>query len=153
MSAFIIAVFIAGCTHIGMEIQRPWMSFKNPLQADHYITSHFGPRIRKDVADFHKGIDFAIKQNSEVFSSASGTVCEAGFDPNGYGFFVVVCHGNKVRTLYGHLSRVYVSKDQKITVSERIGLTGTTGRSTGPHLHFELIIDGRPVNPVEYIMF
>lgn len=115
-------------------------------------TSTFG--VRSDPflgrAAMHTGIDFAGAQGTPVRATGEGRVLSAG-DQGGYGLAVEVDHGNGVTTRFGHLSRIDVGVGQSVTPGTRLGLIGSTGRSTGPHLHYEVRINGEPVNPQRYI--
>jgi murein DD-endopeptidase MepM/ murein hydrolase activator NlpD len=85
-----------------------------------------------------------------VLATAPGTVVFAGWR-GGYGWMVEIDHGLGVRTRYGHLKKLLVTKGQKVGFRDKIGLLGTTGRSTGPHVHYEVIFEGRPRNPMKFI--
>jgi murein DD-endopeptidase MepM/ murein hydrolase activator NlpD len=127
------------------------MPFAVPLV--HYdVSSHFG--VRRDPFDgereFHTGIDLAAEIGTPVHATAPGVVDFAGWD-GGYGRMVEIDHGNGIHTRYGHLSRILVHAGERVVRHERIGLVGSTGRSTGPHLHYEVRIDGRPVNPAKFL--
>ena len=113
------------------------------------ITSRFGMRRGRP----HFGTDFALRTGDPVRVAFSGKVRIIGFDRAGYGHFVVVRHHNGLETLYAHLSRVLVTQDQLVTAGETIGLGGNTGRSTGPHLHFEVRHLGHPINPEHLFCF
>lgn len=112
------------------------------------ITSGFG--VRKDPFTekhkFHKGIDIACAIGTKVVASAEGTVVFAG-TKKGYGKTVIVEHRNGYRTLYGHLSSIRVKNGDKVAQGQKIALSGMTGRSTGPHLHFEVRRRGQPERP------
>ena len=116
------------------------------------LTSSFGKREapKKGASTYHKGVDWAISSGSSVYASSGGTVTKAGWG-SGYGYCVYIDHGNGTETRYAHLSKVLVSKGQKVKQGERIAKSGNTGVSTGPHLHFEIRIDGTPVNPLKYV--
>ena len=116
------------------------------------LTSRFGKRNAptKGASTYHKGVDWAISSGSSVYASSGGTVTKAGWG-SGYGYVVYIDHGNGTETRYAHLSKVLVSKGQKVKQGERIAKSGNTGVSTGPHLHFEIRIDGTPVNPLNYV--
>ncbi len=108
-----------------------------------WISSPYGMR---DGA-MHEGLDIAADQGQPVRVVKAGRVVFAG--PRGtYGNAIIVDHGNGLRTLYAHNSRVLVSKGQWVTAGQRIALVGSTGRSTGPHLHFEVLLNGIPVDPM-----
>ena len=96
---------------------------------------------------FHSGTDFRADPGTPVFTAGTGVVTFAGRF-GGYGNCVFVDHGGGVVTLYAHLRRIETKKDAAVTAGERIGQVGSTGRTTGPHLHFEVRLDGRPVSPV-----
>ena len=98
----------------------------------------------------HSGLDFANRTGTPIYTPASGTVKFAGYK-GGYGKCVDVYHGNNVVTRYGHLSRILVTKGQRLLRGHHIAALGSTGRSTGPHLHYEVIINGKAVNPKTFI--
>lgn len=110
------------------------------------ITSPYGPR-------HPLGIDIAIRSSSvPVASAAAGIVVYMGGEVCcGYGFYIIVDHGGGIQTLYAHLSRIYVSIGQAVEQGHVLGTGGTTGNSTGPHLHFELRKDGMLVNPMSLL--
>jgi hypothetical protein len=110
-------------------------------------TSGFGPRGYR----FHYGTDFGLEIGDTVSSAMEGIVRVVRVDRYGYGNFVVVAHAHGIETLYGHLSRPLVQVGQLVKAGEPIGLGGNTGRSTGPHLHFETRFMGEQFNP-EFIM-
>lgn len=98
----------------------------------------------------HTGIDFAIKEGTDVSATASGTVLSAGWDEE-LGNFVVIDHGNGFLTTYGHNKELLVKKGEKITRGEVIALSGNTGNSSAPHLHYEIVKDGTPIDPAPYL--
>jgi len=98
----------------------------------------------------HKGMDFKAKYGADVFASATGTVIFAGVS-GGYGNLIQIRHANGYTTYYGHLSKILVKQGQKVKRGTRIGKVGTTGRVTGPHLHFEIRKNGKPINPLPLI--
>ena len=100
----------------------------------------------KDQMQFHKGLDIAVAYGSPVKCAAAGKVVFAGVK-GGYGNCVIVEHGNGLATLYGHLSKVLVKANQEVKVGEIIAKSGNTGRSTGPHLHYEVRKNNMPINP------
>lgn len=120
-----------------------------PLPASH-VTSKFGWRHDPLTGQtrFHKGVDLRAAYGQPVASVASGKVVQAG-PQGGYGLSVVVEHESGIRTRYAHLSEVSVKAGDAVADGETIGKAGQSGRSTGPHLHFEILADGRPVDPVE----
>lgn len=115
-----------------------------PLQG--LLTSRFGPRGR----GYHRGIDVAAPYGREVRAAAAGIVVEAGW-ATGLGRRVVIDHGDGFQTVYAHFSRILVSQGQRVARGEVIGLVGTSGWSTGPHLHFEVHVGGRAMNPLRYL--
>ena len=116
------------------------------------ISSPYGYRIHPifGVKKFHSGVDLAAPGGSNILAATDGTVKMAGWN-GGYGNCVVVDHGGGVSTLYGHASRLLVSKGQKVTRGQVIAKVGTTGNSTGNHLHFEVLINGKTTDPMPYI--
>lgn len=96
--------------------------------------------------EFHAGMDIDGERGDTVMAPGNGTVIKAGWQ-GGYGNMIEIDHGNGLTTRYGHLSKIEVSVGQSVARGELIGLIGTTGRSTGPHLHFELRLDDKPINP------
>lgn len=117
-----------------------------------YISSLFG--WRRDPFHgrraMHYGIDFAGRAGSGVLAVAGGVVTEAG-QRDGYGLLVEINHGNGYVTRYGHSKKLLVKVGDRIAKGQRIGLMGSSGRSTGPHVHFEVLLNGRVVNPAQYI--
>ena len=117
------------------------------------FTSGFG--VRSDPfqarAAMHPGIDLAGAMGTPIYATADGTVLRAGWNAGGYGNLVELDHGKGIATRYGHMSAVLVSAGQHVTRGQQIGRMGSTGRSTGSHLHYEVRIDGRPVNPIPFM--
>ena len=115
-------------------------------------TSGFGPRKAptKGASTYHKGVDWAVATGTSVYASCGGTVSKAGWG-SGYGYVVYIDHEDGRQTRYGHLSKVLVKNGQTVKQGERIALSGNTGVSTGPHLHFEILINGSQVNPLKYL--
>jgi len=98
----------------------------------------------------HKGVDWAVPTGTAVRASCGGTVVSAGWS-GGYGYCVMIRHSDGRQTRYAHLSKILVSVGQKVDQNQKIALSGNTGRSTGPHLHFEILINGSQVNPLKYL--
>jgi murein DD-endopeptidase MepM/ murein hydrolase activator NlpD len=126
-----------------------------PLAAplDEYrISSRYG--IRKDPVNGkrakHNGLDLKAPRRTMVFSPASGTVVFAGWKGH-YGRVVEIDHGNGILTLYAHLHKILVEKGEHLEVSDRIGLVGNSGRTTGSHLHYEIKVDGRATDPNKFL--
>lgn len=117
------------------------LSMRQPIAA--VITDGFGPRDNK----FHPGVDFPAPSGTAVFAARSGRVTWAGWWPGGLGNLVSIAHGYGVRSLYGHLSSVAVRRGQRVAMGTLLGRVGSTGLSTGPHLHFELRLRGAALDP------
>lgn len=106
--------------------------------------------VHAGVAGDHPGLDIAVASDSYIRSAGAGTVADVGEDAV-YGRFVVVEHGDGYSTLYGHASTTFVRLGQAVRQRQVIALSGSTGRSTGPHLHFEILMDGEPVDPLTLV--
>ena len=115
------------------------------------ITSPFGNRMHPILGyvRFHAGLDFGADYGSPIFAAQAGTVILAGWY-GGYGQAVLIDHGGGVTTLYGHTSDLYVSEGDTVQRGQAIATIGSSGLSTGPHLHFEVRVSGEPVNPISY---
>ncbi|MGL4524849.1 MAG: M23 family metallopeptidase [Spirochaetia bacterium] len=118
-----------------------------------YLTQRFGPSRDPFTYEwqFHTGLDIAYSPGTPILSAANGTVVKAEYDPNGYGFYTVVRHRYGFYTLYGHMQRYSVKVGQEIRQGELIGYMGSSGRVTGPHLHFEVRIGTEVVDPMRYL--
>lgn len=116
------------------------------------MSSKFGRRSAptRGASTYHKGIDWATPVGTAVMASSAGTVSKAGWG-RGYGYVVYIDHADGKQTRYGHLSKVLVSVGQKVSQGEKIALSGNTGVSTGPHVHFEILVNGSQVNPADYL--
>jgi len=116
------------------------------------LTSGFGERPSPFTGrlEFHAGIDIANRTGTQIMAAGKGTVTFAGYK-KGYGYFVTVDHGYGFTTNYAHLSQILVEAGQKVEKGEVIAKMGNTGRSTGPHLHFEILKGGEPVDPLQYL--
>jgi len=101
--------------------------------------------------NFHTGLDIDGETGDKIFSSKSGIVVDSGWSSGGYGIYVVIDHGNGLTTLYGHLSKTLVKNGDSVSQGQNIGLMGSTGFSTGSHLHFEVRINNSHVNPSVYL--
>ena len=119
-----------------------------PLTVPSYRTR--GLAVGDPGNEAHAGLDLAVPVGSEVRATGGGRVIETGNDP-AYGLFVRVTHGGGYESMYGHLSRVVVARGDAVTEGQVIGLSGNTGRSTAPHLHFEIRVNGRSVNPLTLV--
>lgn len=121
-------------------------------KGDCYISSNFGWRIDpiSNQQEYHEGLDIAVWYNTPVLATAPGKVTFVGWN-DGYGLSVKVDHGHGYCTYYAHLNKSKVSKGDKVSKGETIGLTGNSGKSTGPHLHYEVRINGVPKDPRKFI--
>ncbi len=129
--------------------------FMSPIKAWYYVSSTFG--YRKNPFDsakrtYHGGIDLACPQGTKIYAALSGTVTSTGYNSS-YGNYVIVTHHSGYTTLYGHMSKILAKKGQFVTNATNIGLVGSTGMSTGPHLHFSVYKNGRGINPVSVTKF
>jgi len=111
------------------------------------LTSGFGNRNGRR----HEGIDIAAPKGTPINAAAAGEVVFSGWGPTGYGKMVILEHKNHLTTVYAHNSKILVKKGARVKQGQRISLMGSTGRSTGPHLHFEVRNDTEPKNPVKYL--
>ena len=109
-----------------------------------------GNRITQYYSWRHKGLDIANKTGTPLFAADTGTIEFVAWS-NGYGYNIIINHGGGKKTRYAHMSKFYVSKGDSVTKGEAIGEMGSTGWSTGPHIHFEVIINGVKYNPLNYI--
>lgn len=118
-----------------------------------WISSSFGNRISPftNEKEFHSGLDISAKANSPIVASADGVVLETGTD-YGYGKVIRISHGHGLKTTYAHVSKFLVKAGQRVKRGQEIATVGSTGRSTGPHLHYEISLNGLPVNPQRYIL-
>jgi len=126
-----------------------------PVIGQYMLSSGFGDRIDPFTSQpsFHPGVDIVSELGTPVVAAAKGKVTKINLsnDKSGYGNYIEVSHSNQLTTLYGHLSEILVKENQVLQRGEIIGLVGDTGRSTGPHLHFEVQIDGKAVDPMAII--
>ncbi|MBQ3497406.1 MAG: peptidoglycan DD-metalloendopeptidase family protein [Oscillospiraceae bacterium] len=128
-------------------------SFKWPVQS-RYITSRFGARSASSTnyvgSTNHKGVDVGrVYYTSDVWAAKTGKVTKAEYN-NSYGYYVVINHGDGTQTLYAHLSKITTSAGTRVAQGQKIGVTGSTGHSTGPHLHYEIWSNGVRVDPLQY---
>lgn len=116
------------------------------------ITSPFGYRRNPfgGGMEFHQGLDIAAPMGTTITAAAAGTVISAGWY-GGYGNYILIDHGGGMATGYGHCSQIFVSVGQQVQKGQAIGAVGSTGASTGPHVHFEVRINGKPVDPAAYL--
>lgn len=116
------------------------------------IASGFGYRIDPvyGTPKFHKGLDFTAPQGTPIYATGDGKVTTAGYDQSGYGNHVIINNGYGYETLYGHMFRIKAKVGQKVKRGEVIGWVGSTGKSTGPHCHYEVHVNGREVDPIYF---
>jgi murein DD-endopeptidase MepM/ murein hydrolase activator NlpD len=116
------------------------------------VNSEFGNRASPwtNEKEFHAGMDIRAERGTPVRAPAVGTVSFAGWQGE-YGHTVMIDHGNDIKSVYGHLSKIGVIAGQRVNAGTELGLTGNSGRSSGPHLHYEILVKGRPVNPRAYL--
>jgi murein DD-endopeptidase MepM/ murein hydrolase activator NlpD len=119
---------------------------------DGWFSSNFGYRIDPftGMQSFHEGIDFPADTGTPVIAAASGKVVESGYQPQ-YGKILAIDHGNGLISRYAHASEVYVNEGDLVVRGQRVASVGSTGRSTGPHLHFEVRLNGVPQNPARFL--
>ncbi len=117
-----------------------------------WFASGYGYRIDPiyKTKKFHKGVDFSGPIGAEIYATADGVITYAGYKRDGYGRKVKIDHGYNYKTLYAHLSKYVVRRGQKVKRGQLIGYLGNTGKSTAPHLHYEIIKNDRTVNPINY---
>lgn len=120
-------------------------TFIKPLCGGSF-SSPFGSRWGRR----HEGVDWSCSVGNTIFASCGGTVTFTGWQ-NGYGNTIIISHGDGLKTRYAHLSSISVSSGDKVSQGQTIGKSGNTGNSTGPHLHFEILLNGEPVNPMNYL--
>jgi murein DD-endopeptidase MepM/ murein hydrolase activator NlpD len=134
---------------LGQLIDR--VPVRRPAPPGAELTSGFGPRLDPFVKQyaFHSGIDLKGEPGDVARATAAGRITTASYQ-GGYGLLVEIDHGNGLATRYGHLSAIEVNEGQTVEVGEPVGRIGNTGRSTGPHLHYEVRIAGEPVDPLRY---
>ena len=142
-------VFIPGVSFsLDERLKRLGHMFFRPIAANR-ISSRWGMRIHpiSRKREFHAGIDLAAPIGAPIYSAKGGTVISSGYSI-GYGRMVVISHGDNYKTRYAHLSKIRVKVGQRVASGQVIGNCGSSGRSTGPHLHFEVIRKGKPINPL-----
>lgn len=124
----------------------------NQKDLSHAVTSGFGWRTHPiyKTAEFHPGMDFSAEQGTPIYATGDGIVVQADALAQGYGNHVVIDHGFGYKTLYGHMSRIAAKVGQKISRGQLIGYVGSTGLSTAPHVHYEVIRNNEKVNPINY---
>jgi murein DD-endopeptidase MepM/ murein hydrolase activator NlpD len=128
------------------------VTFSWPLSRTHRVTSQFGSRVSpiSGRREHHSGIDIGAPRNTNIMAAADGKVISSGW-MRGYGETIVIDHGGGYSSMYAHCSTRLVRVGQEVSRGEVIGRVGTTGWTTGPHLHFEVRVNGTPVNPINYL--
>lgn len=126
--------------------------FTHPCPGYTRISSYFGWREQPlpGASTNHKGMDFAAPTGTPIYAAAAGTVTSAGYSGNA-GNLIIINHGNGLQTYYMHCHKIYVRAGQTVSKGQNIAIVGTTGNSTGPHLHFQVMSGGTPVNPQNYL--
>ena len=126
--------------------------FRKPIHGWYRLTSYFGwrPSPFTGRRSWHGGLDMACPRWTKIYAGMDGRVSETGFN-NTYGNYVIINHGNGYKTLYGHMERIDCSKGQWVNSNTVIGRVGSTGASTGPHLHFTVFKRGKMVNPLSLL--
>ncbi len=129
-----------------------WLPVRKPVTGEIDLSSGFGVRVDPflHVAAMHTGLDFRGDIGDPIHATAAGTVTNAGWS-GGYGKMVEVDHGNGLVTRYGHLSQIDAAVGDKVRIGQVVGRMGSTGRSTGPHLHYETRVDGEAVDPQKFL--
>jgi len=132
-----------------------WLPISSPLDTINLIkvNSLYGWRIHPvlGVILFHNGIDLASQKGIPVIATANGFIEKVKNEKYGYGNYVLIDHTNGYKTRYAHLTSMCVHPGQFVTVGDTIGITGDTGLTTGPHLHYEIISNGRPIDPIKFV--
>lgn len=130
------------------EFEIDLTDFEVPIRSNQ-VNSRFGKRMLGN----HKGVDLKANLNDTIYAAFDGKVRVSRYDPRGYGNFVVVRHYNGLETVYGHLTKAIVRPNEYVKAGQPIGFAGSTGRSTGVHLHFETRFCGIPINPERMVSF
>ncbi len=147
---------VAGQTLFAPDALLDWVTrqeingdlFHKPIHSRYYLSSYYGWRSSpfSGKRSYHSGVDMACPQGTPVYAALGGTVTSVGYN-NVYGNYVIVTHHSGYKTLYGHMSKQLVTRGKWVDTGTRIGLVGSTGLSTGPHLHFTVYKFGKTVNP------
>jgi murein DD-endopeptidase MepM/ murein hydrolase activator NlpD len=145
-----VSIARAQADDLGRTLQ--YVPLRKPLGGQLEMTSPFGVRIDPffHQPSMHTGMDFRASVGDSIYATAAGTVVKAGWD-GGYGQMVEIDHGDGLATRYGHMSQIGVRVGQRVRAGQVIGRVGSTGRSTGPHLHYETRVNGEAVNPARFL--
>jgi murein DD-endopeptidase MepM/ murein hydrolase activator NlpD len=138
----------------GIEHRRAkWASTPSIWPVKGWVTSGFGPRLSPFSGQpaMHRGVDISVPENTPVVAPANGVITLAGWD-GGLGNAIKIDHGYGYQTVYGHLNKVLVRHGQRVKRGDLIGLVGSTGLSTGPHLHYQVSVNLAPTNPLRYVL-
>ena len=148
---------VAGTTLFVPDAELDWVTkqeingdlFRKPIRARWYLSSKFGWRANPftGARTYHSGVDMACPMGTAIYAALPGTVTATG-DSNVYGNYVIITHHSGYKTLYGHMSAILAVHGQRVTTDTKIGKVGSTGMSTGPHLHFTVYKNGTQVNPL-----
>lgn len=124
-----------------------------PSRSSRSISSYYGMRLHPIYGYYriHTGIDIGAAHGTDIISSADGVVTSVIYNEGGYGWYIMVYHGDGITTLYAHCSKVIAKVGQKVKQGQVIALVGSTGASTGPHIHFEVRVNGKHTNPLDYV--
>ncbi len=142
------AALLAGCSSVPVRTHDERISgksFRRPVAGP--VSSSFGHR----PGGRHDGIDIPAPPGTPVLAAERGIVAYSGNGMRGYGNAVILDHGDGIRTLYGHLDTIRAKPSELVPAGEPVGTVGRTGNATTPHLHFELRVDGEPVDPLRYL--
>lgn len=133
------------------------MGLIQPFTGSYALTQGFGPTdyelepAGNGYPHFHNGLDYALPMNTQLYAAGSGIVTKAGKDTTGFGNRIEIDIGNGLSILYGHLESIGVTVGQRVTAGQKIGLSGRSGNSSGPHLHFSLLKDGQFIQPTPFV--
>lgn len=139
--------------HVIRSNQDLWAATPSIWPVQGWVSSPFGARTSPFTGkrEFHKGLDISAPTGTPIYAPAKGKIIFTGRD-GGYGLSMMVDHGSGIKTRYAHLHSIAIKRGQKVTRGELIAYVGSTGRSTGPHLHYEVRLNGVPVNPMRYVL-
>ena len=146
---YVKKIVVAYTPYATMSYEAPDIGITLIRPIDGVISSRFGMR----ASGRHTGLDIAGSVGTPIKASASGTVTSVTYSNVSYGNCVIISHGNGIQTLYAHCSEIYVVNGQSVSQGEVIAARGSTGNSTGPHLHFEVRVNGEMVNPEYYVSY